>query len=164
MLALFHDKKCCNCFNLFPCILWDFIVLGLVLSWWRLKLNWRSVHFATSLWEVYEKGSHEKACEKHMTRSWRVVPGCCFHKCLAGKAFSRDSCKTFCLEVFLSVTCLPFTHAIYTLITHKCKKGHSERKTLDRFSTTHTPIFLKESYSSLVRNHCSLFSIPLSLS
>ena len=26
-------KKCCNCFNLFPCILWDFIVLDLVLSW-----------------------------------------------------------------------------------------------------------------------------------
>ena len=35
------------------------------------------------------------------------------------------------------------------------------RKTLDWFSTTHTPIFLRESYSSLVRNHCSLFSIPL---
>ena len=33
MLALFHDKKCCNCFNFVPCILWDFIVLGLVLSW-----------------------------------------------------------------------------------------------------------------------------------
>ena len=33
MLALFHDKKYCNCINLFPCILWDFIVLSLVLSW-----------------------------------------------------------------------------------------------------------------------------------
>ena len=43
-----------------PCILWDFIVLGLVLSWWRLKLNWRSMHFATSSQEVREKGSHEK--------------------------------------------------------------------------------------------------------
>ena len=32
------QKKCCNCFNLFPCILWDFIVLGLVSNWWRLKL------------------------------------------------------------------------------------------------------------------------------
>ena len=37
---------------------------------------------------------------------------------------------------FLSVTFLPFTHTIYTLITHKCIRGHSERKTLDRFSTT----------------------------
>ena len=33
ILALFHDKKCCICFNFVPCILWDFIVLGLVLSW-----------------------------------------------------------------------------------------------------------------------------------
>ena len=33
MLSLFHDKMCCNCFNFIPCILWDFIVLGLVLSW-----------------------------------------------------------------------------------------------------------------------------------
>ena len=36
----------------------------------------------------------------------------------------------------LSVTFLPFTHAIYILITHKSKRGYSERKTLDRFSIT----------------------------
>ena len=62
------------------------------------------------------------------------------------------------------MTFLPFTYTIYTLITHKCKRGHLERKTLDRFFTTHTPIFQRESYSSLVRNHCNLFSIPLPLS
>ena len=33
----------------------------------------------------------------------------------------------------LSVTFLPFTHTIYTLITHKSIKGYSEKKTLDRF-------------------------------
>ena len=32
MLSLFHDKKCCNFINLFPCILWNLIVMGLVLS------------------------------------------------------------------------------------------------------------------------------------
>ena len=32
ILTLFHDKKCCNFFNLFPCILWDLIVMSLVLS------------------------------------------------------------------------------------------------------------------------------------
>ena len=32
MLALFHDKKYCNFINLFPCILWDLIVMSLVLS------------------------------------------------------------------------------------------------------------------------------------
>ena len=62
---------------------------------------------------------------------------------------------------FLSETFIPFTYIIYTLITHKCNRGYSERKTLDWFSTTHTPIFFRESYSSFVRNHCSLFSIHL---
>ena len=32
MLALFHDKNCCNFINLFLYILWDLIVIGLVLS------------------------------------------------------------------------------------------------------------------------------------
>ena len=32
MLALFHDKKCYNCIIFVYCVLWDFIVLGLVLS------------------------------------------------------------------------------------------------------------------------------------
>ena len=41
----------------------------------------------------------------------------------------------------LSVTFLPFTHTIYTLITHKSKKGYSERKTLIAFLQHNTPIF-----------------------
>ena len=140
MLALFHDKKCCNCSNFVPCILWDFIVLDLVLSWWKLKLKWRINGF-------HEKLNRERACEEHMTGSWRVVPG-----------------NRFLPGGFLCMNSLPFTHTIYTLITHKCKRRHSERKTLDRFSTTHTLIFLRESYSSLVRINCSLFSFPLPLS
>ena len=65
----------------------------------------------------------------------------------------------------LSVTFLPFTHTIYTLITHKLSGGHFRKKTLDGFSTTHTSIFLRESYSSLERNHSSFFfSFPLPLS
>ena len=64
----------------------------------------------------------------------------------------------------LSVTFLPFTHTIYTLITHKSKRDYSERKNPRQvfYNTTH-PSF-RESYSSLVRNHCSLFSFPLPLS
>ena len=34
---------------LFLVFLWDFIVLGLVLSWWRLKFNWRSSGFREKL-------------------------------------------------------------------------------------------------------------------
>ena len=44
----------------------------------------------------------------------------------------------------LSVTSLPFTYTIYTLITHKTKWGYSERKTLDRFSTNTTHPSFKE--------------------
>ena len=67
-----------------------------------------------------------------------------FRECLADKAFTRDSRETFYLEDFL-VTFLPFTHAMYTLITHKLSRGHFRKKTLDGFSTTHTSIFLRES-------------------
>ena len=67
-------------------------------------------------------------------------------------------------KIFI-VTFLPFTHTIYTLITHKLSGGHFRKKTLDGFSTTHTSIFLRESYSSLERNHSSFFfSFPLPLS
>ena len=44
----------------------------------------------------------------------------------------------------LKVTFLPFTHTIYTLITHKSKRDHSQRKTLNRFSTTHTHLLERE--------------------
>ena len=57
-------------------------------------------------------------------------------------------------------TFLPFTHTIYTLIIHRnCREAIQREKTLDRFSTTHTPILLK-----LVKNHCNLFFFPLPLS
>ena len=42
------------------------------------------------------------------------------------------------------MTFLPFTHTIYTLITHKSKRDHSQRKTLNRFSTTHTHLLERE--------------------
>ena len=62
------------------------------------------------------------ACEEHMIGSWRVMPGCHFCECLASKAFLRGSRETFCLKDFFGVTFLPFTHIIYTLITHNVKE------------------------------------------
>ena len=41
----------------------------------------------------------------------------------------------------LSVTFLPFTHAIYTLITHKSNKRLFKEKTLDTFLQHNTPTF-----------------------
>ena len=86
-----------------------------------------------------------------------------FCEYLAGKAFLRDSHETFCLEDFNVWLSYPSPILYIPSLLTNVWGGHSERKTLDRFSTTHTPIFLRESYLSLVRNHCSLFSIPLPL-
>ena len=61
VLALFHDKKWCNYINLFPCILWDFIVMSLVVSWWRLpkklisRLDSWVVQPAKVTWGVHAK-------------------------------------------------------------------------------------------------------------
>ena len=114
------------------------------------------MHFATSLREVCEKGSHEKACETHMTGSWRIVLGCCFRECLVGKAFPQDSHKTFCLEDFFLWIPYPSPLLYIPLLPTNVKEAIQREK--------HTPIFLRENYSSLVRNHCSLFSFPLPLS
>ena len=51
-----------------------------------------------------------------------------FHECLAGKAFSRDTHKTFCfaeLSFLIHTICThtiytPVTHTIYTPVTHIC--------------------------------------------
>ena len=59
MLVLFHDKKYYNCINLFPCILWDLIVIDLVLSDEDLL---KIVDLATSS----GLNTHKGPCEEHM--------------------------------------------------------------------------------------------------
>ena len=59
------------------------------------------------------------------------------------------------------MTFLPFTHTIYTLITHKSKRSHSERKTLDRFSTTHTHPSFRERATHLQKEIIVAFSPSL---
>ena len=78
----------------------------------------------------------------------------------------RPSCKVpaklFAWRI-LSVTFLSFTHTIYTLISHKSKRGYSERKpSISFYNTTH-PSFRERATHPLVRNHCSLFSFALLL-
>ena len=55
------------------------------------------------------------------------------------RPFREVPAKLFAWRI-LSVTCLPFTHIIYTLITHKSKRGYLE-KILDRFLQHNTPTF-----------------------
>ena len=59
MLVLFHDKKCGNCSSLFPCILWDLIVMDLVLSGEDLL---KIVDLATGS----GLSTHKRPCEGHM--------------------------------------------------------------------------------------------------
>ena len=162
MLTLFHDKKYCNCINLFPCILWDFTVLGLVLSWWRIKYAMKiSAVSPLACKKFANKGSCEKVTWEAQARSWRVKCQVAFCKYFARKAISWGTCKILCLEV-LSVTFHIFYPTIYTLITHKSKKRLIKENPRE-VSTKHPP-FRERVIHPLVRNHYSLFSFPLPLS
>ena len=43
-----------------------------------------------------------------------------FCECFVGKAFPRDTCKTFCFARLSFLIHTIYTHIIYTLITHRC--------------------------------------------
>ena len=100
-----------------------------------------------------------------MTGSWRAVPVCCFRECLVGKAFPRDSCETFCLEVFFKCD-FPTLHPyyIYPHYSQMYVRPFREKNPRLVFYNTYTHLLERESYSSLVRINCSLFSFPLQLS
>ena len=128
MLALFHDKKCCNCINLFPCILWDLFVMGLVLSWWRLLkklISWLSslvVQPMKVTWEAH-------------AGSWRVSEFCNSSRNLTK---SRDDLQNALIAGILSVTLIPFTYTLYTLITHKIVRRLFREKPYRGFYNTPT--------------------------
>ena len=128
MLALFHDKKCCNCIKLFPCILWDFIVLSLVLSWWRIK---HAMKISAISWlarkKFASKGSREKAMWEAHVGSWRIKCQVAFCEYFARKAILRGTCKTLYLKDF-KCDFLTFTHTIYTLIITKVNEVIQRKK------------------------------------
>ena len=74
MLVLFHDKKCRNCINFVTCILlWDFIVLGLVLSWWKIKHEMKISAFSRLARKKFaSKGFRKKATLEAHAENWRV--------------------------------------------------------------------------------------------
>ena len=125
---------------------------------WRISAVSRPAHKKFMRRVTREKGTWEAHAG-----SWRVK--CQLHFASASwDRPSRDVPVKHSAWRILSVTFLPFTHTIYTPITYKSIRGYSERKALDRFSTTqHTHLLERESYSSLVRNYSNLFSFPLPL-
>ena len=92
------------------------------------------------------------------------MPSCHFRECLAGKAFPRDSRETFFLELFKCDFSTLHLYYIYPHYPQMYVRPFREKNPRQVFYNTHTPIFQRESYSSLVRIHCSLFSFPLPLS
>ena len=110
MLALFHDKKCCNCINFIPCILWEFICNGFSTKWWRFDQDSEKSH------EEHMPEVEESCKAVNITSVSRVRP-------------SREILAKHFAWRFLSVTFLSFTHIICALITHiNCKEAIQREK------------------------------------
>ena len=77
----------------------------------------------------------KELCEKHMLEVEESCQAVNYANILQEGPTRYIPEKLFDWRI-LSITFLPFTHTIYTLITHKCMRDYSKRKTLDRFSTT----------------------------
>ena len=130
MLDLFHDKKCYNFINLFPCILWELIVMSLVLSWWRLLkklILWLGSRLA---WDC---NTRERPCEEHMRK---------FNsQCVLWVTHDLVNLRDTLTNKILSVSLIPFTHNIYTLISHKIEGRLFRRKTLELWQSHMFSIF-----------------------
>ena len=61
---------------------------------WKIKLQ-KMNKWVSRL--ACEKQPTKKPHVKHMTRRWRVVPGCNFHDWFAGKANPQRTCESLCL-------------------------------------------------------------------
>ena len=82
-------------------------------------------------------------------------------------SLDKPSCevpaKLFAWRIF-SLTFLPFTYTIYTLITHKSKVNAIQRESPRQVSTSQHTYYLRESYLSLSENSLVVSSpSPLSL-
>ena len=106
----------------------------------------------------------KRACEKHMLEVKESSARLYFTSTLQDRPSRNVPLKLSAWRI-LSVTFLPFMHAIYTLITHKSKRGYYlERKPQISFYNTIHPSFRGRATHHLEINHCSLFSFPLPLS
>ena len=103
----------------FLVFLWDLFVMGLVLSDEDLIKTTKD-HIRSICWKLKSHASLED-----------------FASVSQVKPLLEIVAKHSAWRIFI-VTFLPFTYAIYTLITHKFSGGHFRKKTLDGFSTTHT--------------------------
>ena len=108
--------------------MWDFIVRVVrerecVETQGKVKIK---KVFASSSREAFPRS---EACDQHMNGMRRVmIAGFC--ECLAGKAFPRDTCETFCFANLSYLIHQVSTHTIYTYIAHILKGVLFKEKTL----------------------------------
>ena len=81
----------------------------------------------------------KRAREKHMLESEKSSARLHFANSSQDRPSHEVPAKHFACRI-LSLTFLLFTHTIYTFITHKSKRGYSE-KTLESFLQHNTLIF-----------------------
>ena len=97
----FMTKNVVIALILFLVFLWDFIVLGLVLSWWKIEHELKNqCSFATSSQEVREKSNPQKGHVRSICWKLKSQMPATFCECFARQAILRGTHKTFCLEDF----------------------------------------------------------------
>ena len=128
-VGLFHDKKCYNCINLFPCIFVRFICNGFSIKWWRFDQdNWKSHN--KHMQEGEQSGQVSSSVQPFQEVNSRLGFATCT---------SRERPVMF---PYLTENCdFSYSHHLYyiTLITHRNGKEPIERKILRKVSTTHPP-------------------------
>ena len=124
--------------------------MSLVLSLWKLV---KTMKFATCLQLTHKWMTHERSHEKHMLEAKESSARLYFMSHFT-TGLTREWPAKLSAWMILSVTLIPFTHTIYTLIIHKTEKKAIQKKTLERF-LQHTYL-VRESYSFLVVSSPSL--------
>ena len=128
MLVLFHNKKCYNCNKLFLCILWNFIILGLVLSWWKIKHAMKiSAISRLARKKLESKGTRKPTWEAH-AGSWKVKCQAVFREYFIRKAISWGTHETLCLEDFKCNSYTLHPYYVYPHYPQKQIEGYSKRK------------------------------------
>ena len=112
-----------------PCILWDFIVLDLVLSWWRIE---HETKISAILRLTCKKLSSKVTCKKVMWEahagSWRVKCQASFCKYFTRQVISRGTHETFCLEDFKCNFLNLHPYYIYSHYPQKHERPFREKK------------------------------------
>ena len=108
-VRLFHDKKCCNCINLFPYTLWDLFVMGLVLSSEDL-IKTVEGHMGSTCRKMnsQERYPTQYSLSRRLSRDLDLR-----------LALIESNLRSSLVLLKMVTFRIPITHTIYTFITHR---------------------------------------------